>query len=98
VWASAGRAVDPVELRQRERRLQFEAPRLLGLRDDSGQEGVFRRRGIGGEQHFAAHPMQFRFKCAMTQAIARRERFVEDRKSAIGIARPGFGLGQRDLQ
>ena len=29
---------------------------------------------------------------------ARRQRFVEDRNSAVGIARPGFGLGQRDLQ
>ena len=29
---------------------------------------------------------------------ARRQRFVEDREGAVGIARPGFGLGQRDLQ
>ncbi len=38
-----------VELRQRERRAQFEAARALLLRDgDGGQEGLFCRRGIGG--------------------------------------------------
>ena len=75
--------------------------RLL-LRDgDGGQEGVFRGRGVGGvalEQDFAARPMQFRFERAMASAVGRRQRFVEDRNGAVGIARPGFGLGQRDLQ
>ena len=91
-----------VELGQRQRRAQFEAARALLLRDrDGGQEGFFRRRGVGGialEQDFAARPMQFRFECAMAQAVAGRQRFVEDGDGAVGIARPGFGLGQRDLQ
>ena len=31
-------------------------------------------------------------------AVARRQRFVEDGDGAVGIARPGFSLGQRNLQ
>jgi hypothetical protein len=49
--------------------------------------------GVALEQVFAAHPMQFRFKCAMAHEVARRERFVEDGDGAVGIARPGFSLG-----
>ncbi len=91
-----------IELRQRQRRAQFEAARGLLLCDrDGGQEGLFRGRGVGGvalQQNFAARPMQFRFERAMAHAIARRHRFVEDRNGAVGIARPRFGPGQRDLQ
>ena len=61
--------------------------RLL-LRDgDGGQESFLGGRGVGGvalEQDFAARPMQFRFECAIAEAIARRQRFVEDRNGAIG--------------
>ena len=96
---AAGRLI---ELGERQRRAQFEAARALLLRDgDGGQESFFRGRGIGGvalQQDFAARPMQFRFERAKAGAVGRRERFVEDRKSAVGIARPGLGLGQRDLQ
>ena len=96
---AAGRLI---ELGERQRRAQFEAARALLLRDrDGGQESLFRRRGVGGvalEQDFAARPMQFRFERAIAGAVARRQRFVEDRDGAVGIARPGFGLGQRDLQ
>ena len=99
VGGAAGRLV---ELGERKRGAQFEAARALLLRDrDGGQEGFFRRRGVGGvalEQDFAARPMQFRFERAIAGAVGRRQRFVEDRKGAVGIARPGFGLGQRDLQ
>jgi hypothetical protein len=36
-----------VELRERQRRLQFEAARLLRLRGgDRGEEGLFRRRRV----------------------------------------------------
>ncbi len=58
-----------IELGERKRRAQFETARALLLRDgDGGQEGFFRRRGVGGialEQDFAACPMQFRFERAM---------------------------------
>ncbi len=42
--------------------------------------------------------MQVRFERAVAEAIGRRQRFVEDRNGAIAIARPGFGLGQSDLE
>ena len=42
--------------------------------------------------------MQFRFERAVAGAVARRQRFVEDRNGAVGIARPRFRLSQRDLQ
>jgi hypothetical protein len=91
-----------VELGERQRGAQFEAARGLLLCDrDGGEEGLFRGRGIGGvacEQHFAAHPMQLRFERAVACAAGRRQRFVEDGDGAIGIARPRFDLGQRDLQ
>ena len=87
---------------ERKRRAQFEAACGLLLCDgDGGQEGFFRRRGVGGvalQQDFAARPMQFRFERAVAGAVARRQRFVEDRDGAVGIAGPGLGLGQRDLQ
>ena len=54
--------------------------------------------GVALQQHFAAHPMQFCFKCAIAGAVARRQRFVEDRDGAAGISRLGFGLSQRNLQ
>ena len=96
---AAGRLI---ELGERERGAQFKAARGLLLRDgDGGQEGFFRGRGVGGialQQDFAARPMQFRFERAIAQAVARRQRFVEDRDGAVRIARPGFGLSQRNLQ
>ena len=99
VGGAAGRLV---ELGERERRAQFEAARALLLRDgDGGLEGFLRRRGVRRvalQQHFAAHPMQFRFERAIAQAVARRQRFVEDGDGAVGIARPRFGLRQHDLQ
>jgi hypothetical protein len=74
----------------------------LLLRDcDGGQEGFFRRSGDGGaalEQGVTARPMQLCFERAIAQAVRCRQRFVEDGDGAVGIARPGFGLGQRDLQ
>jgi len=91
-----------VELGERKRRAQFEAARALPLRDgDSRLESFFGGRGIGGvalQQGFAAGPVELRFERAVAEAIGRRQRFVEDRNSAIAIARPRFGLGQRDLQ
>jgi hypothetical protein len=33
----------------------------------------------------------------MTNALGRRQRFVEDREGAVDIARAGFGLGESDL-
>src|SRR3984957_4232345 len=42
--------------------------------------------------------MQFRFERAITGAVARRQRFVEDHNGAARIARCSFSLGQRNLQ
>ena len=90
-----------VELGQRERRAQFETARCLLLRDgDGGLEGFLRRGEAGGialEQDFAADAMQFCFECAIAGAVHGRQRFVEDGDGAAGIARPGFSLGQRNL-
>ena len=99
VGGAAGRLI---EFGQRERRAQFEAARALLLRDGDGrQERVFRRRGISGvalQQDVAADAMQFRLERAMTDALARRQRLVEDRDSAVGVACVRFGFGQRNLQ
>jgi len=99
VDGTAGRLI---ELGQRKRRAKFEAARCLLPRDgDGGLEGFLRRGGAGGvalQQGFAARAMQFCFKCATAGAVAGRQRFVEDRNGAVGVARSGFGLGQRDLQ
>ena len=57
--------------------------------------------GLAGsrlQQDFAARAMQLRFECAIADAVARRQRFVEDGDGAARIARLGFSLGQRDLQ
>ena len=41
--------------------------------------------------------MQFGFKCAMVHAIRSRQPFVQDRESAVEIARCSFNLSQRNL-
>ena len=90
VGGAAGRLA---ELGQRQRGAQFEAARGSPLCDrDGGQEGLFRGRGVGGaaiEQNFAARPMQFRFERAKAQAVARRQRFVDDRDGAQRDRPPG---------
>ncbi len=97
---AAGRLV---ELRERERRAQFEAARALLLRDgDGGQERFLRGRRVGGivlklKQHFAADAMQLRFERAMSDPLARRQRFVEDGEGAVDIAGTGFGFGESNL-
>ena len=42
--------------------------------------------------------MQFCFERAVAGAVAYHQRFVEDRNGAVGIARPGLRLGQRNLE
>jgi hypothetical protein len=62
---------------------------------------LLRLRGVGRvalQQDFAARPVEFRFGRAVAEAIRRRQRFVEGGHGAVGIARPRFGVGQRDLQ
>jgi hypothetical protein len=64
------------------------------------QQGLLRGRGVGGvalEQDLAADAMQFCFERAKSRAVDSRQRFVDDRESAIGIARPRFDLSQRNL-
>ena len=41
--------------------------------------------------------MQFGFEGAVANSIDGRQRLVDDRKGALEIAGPGFGLGQGDL-
>jgi hypothetical protein len=90
-----------IEFRQRQSGAQLEAARGLPPRDgDGGLERFLCRRRVGGlapEQHFAADAMQFRFERAIAGPVARRQRFVEDRKRAFDIAGASFGFGQRDL-
>jgi hypothetical protein len=65
------------ELRQSERRLQFEAPRLLGLREGSGGTKRFLRRGIGRvqlEQDFAADAMQEAVRPILPRFSRKRQR------------------------
>ncbi len=99
VGRAAGRLV---EFGKRQRRAQFEAARCLPLRDgDGGPEGFLRRGEAGGiapQQDLGADAVQFRFECAIAQVIRGRKRFVEDGDGAVGVARSGFGLSQRDLQ
>ena len=87
-----------IEFGERERRAQFEAARALSFGDgDCGLErflGSRRVAGIALEQHFATDAVQFRVKGAMTNAFGRRQRFVEDGESAVGVAREGFGFSQ----
>ena len=99
VDGTAGRLV---ELGERERGAQFEAARGLLLRDgDGGLEGFFRRargwrdRASAGFRR-ATDAVLLRMRDS--PAVRSRQRFVEDRDGAAGIARPGFGLSQRDLQ
>ena len=84
------------EFGQRQRGAQFEAACALQLRDDDGgQESVLRLRGIGGvalQQDIAPGLVQFGFKCAMTDPLARRQRLVEDRKRTLEIACASFGF------
>jgi hypothetical protein len=41
--------------------------------------------------------MQFGFKCAIAHVIRSRQPFVQDRESAVEIARRSFSLSQRNL-
>ena len=87
VGVAAGRAI---KLGEGERGAQLKAARGLLPRDgDGGQEGFLRGRGVRGvalEQDFAARPMQLCFERAISGAVARRQRFVEDGDRAVGIA------------
>jgi hypothetical protein len=74
---------------------------LLFRDGDGGLERSFSDRGVAAvalKQHFAACAMQFRFERATPGAVGRRQHFVEDRKGALGVARPKYGFGQRDFQ
>ena len=50
------------------------------------------------QQDFAAGAMQFGLERAIAGAVGRRQRFIEDGESAVGIARQSFGLSQRNFQ
>src|ERR1700722_7234131 len=90
-----------VELGERERCAQLEAARALTLSDgDGGLERLLGARRLGWvtlQQHFPADAMQFGFERAMADPFARRQRFVETRDGALGIACSGFGFGKGNL-
>ena len=48
-------------------------------------------------RHFAADAMQLRFERAMSDPLARQQRFVEDGDGAFDIAGKGFGFSESDL-
>src|SRR5262245_22967544 len=70
------------------------------MRDsDGGLQGLLSQREVGGlvlEQHFAADAMQFGVEAAMTGALGRRKRVVENGKRPIDITRALFDFSKRN--
>jgi hypothetical protein len=87
-----------IKFRQRERRAQFEALRLLPLRDgDGGQELFLSRssvRGIARQQNLAADAMGLRFEPTLPVTLGIGYRFVDGRECGVGSARLHFPCGQ----
>ena len=95
---AAGRLV---ELRQRQRRAQFETARTLLLRDgDGGQKASSAAAGLAGSRFSSISP---RTRCSSASnlrspvPLARRKRFVEDGEGAVDVAGPGFSLGKSNF-
>ena len=90
-----------VEFGKRESGAQAEAARALLARDGKrGSEGFLSRISVGRitfQKSFTTSATQLRFERAIADPVDRRERFVQDRNGAIGVARLGFSLGQCDL-
>ena len=78
-----------VEVGESECGAQFEAACGLLPRDGNGSPKCFlRKRGAGGialEQHFATDAIEFGFECARAGPLDCRQRFIEDRNSAVDI-------------
>ena len=90
-----GRAI---ELCQRQRGAQFEAARLLRLRDsDRGLQRLLGRRGIGRvalQQDLAADAVHLRFMQALLGALQLGERVVQAPERGIGLTGARFGFGK----
>jgi hypothetical protein len=91
-----------IEFRQRERRLQFEASRLLRLCDgDGGAEGLFGRhrvRAIALEQDCAADAVEQGVGPVLTGLIRERQRFVDPAQGSVRVIPLGFELGEPALE
>ena len=88
-----------IELRQRERRAQLVAPRLLLLRNGDGGEERFlgrrRVRRIALEQDFAADAMGFRCKPALSVALGLGHGVVDGERARRRSPRPHSASAKR---
>ncbi len=95
IGVAIGRAI---ELRQRQRGAQFEAARLLRLRDrDRGLQRLLGRRSIGRvalQQDLGADAVHLRFVPALLGALQLGERVVQAPEPGISLAGTRFGFGQ----
>ena len=80
-----------IELRQRERRAELEAPRLLLLRDGDGRQERFlgRRsiRRIALEQNIAAGAVALRVKPTLSRALAIGDGAIDGGEGCLDLAR-----------
>jgi hypothetical protein len=80
-----------IDLGQRQRSAQFEAARLLALRDGyGGEEGFLCGRGDGGglfEQDLAANAMEFGIVPTLSEALGFSDRSSDRDHGRVGISR-----------
>ena len=98
-----GRAIGrAVKLRQRQGGAQFEAARLLRLRDsDRRPQRLLGCRGIGWvalQQDLAADAVHLPFVPALLAALQLGERVVQAPVPGISLASTRFGFGQRRFE
>jgi hypothetical protein len=100
VWASTRRA-PAIHFRERQRRLQFEAARLLRLRDgDGGLEGFFGRRKIRriALQDYAADAVELGVGPALSRLARQRQSFVDPPQGAVRVIPLRFELCEQTLE
>jgi hypothetical protein len=94
--------VAAIELRQRQRGAQFEAPRFLQLRDgDRGLQRLLVRRGIGRvavQQDLGANAVHFGFVPTGLGRLQLGECLVQAPEPGISLAGTRFGFGQRRFE
>jgi len=97
--AVAGAVRALIVLRERKRRAQLEAARLLMLRNgDGAKERLFDRRNalpISLEQNLAADTVHFSVEPAFPGALGLDERVIQARERGIDLAAIGFKRGER---